>query len=315
MSKEKVLFEIDGFQVCEGRIYKIYNKPDANAPTGFVKMGTTKLPSEGIGDVFPFRHVDGIWDTGFHAASPCYRGMSPAEIKGLVDSRRKNILIPLQQARGVADLFEHTNQKSLDEAMFSIDVDASFSADDLVHRMTLYVALLNKKVTPKAKQHSPQYRHSAYLIEDSTRASKISHESEIAHIKSLRLFEKMYQADPESLKVILEWLDMQGFVEGNSDSDVITAIFNMKIKGDPTTATRFINCVEEVQSKASGHTKYYIFSKLNKMKGKSSQFVAGTNGRWYYAGIEVGADLKTAAEAIAVKSDLAGLRDEILTSK
>jgi hypothetical protein len=314
MSKEKVLFTIDGFEVASGRVYKIYNKPDANAPTGFVAEGTTKIPSQGIGDVFPFRFVDGVWDTGFHKDSACYRNMPEAEVKQLVSQRRKNVLEPLQQAVGDNTLYEHTNHPTLDSAMFHVDVEQSFSADDLKHRMTLYVALLNKKITPKDKQHSPQYRHSAYIVEDSTKAGKINHESEIAHIKAIRLFDKMYTADPESLKVVLEWCGIQGFVEGN-DADVVTAIFNSKIKGDSAQAARFVTAIEDVQAQRSGYQKYFIFSKMNKLKGRSQNFMAATNGRWYYSGVEVGADLKSAAEAVALKSELAGIRDEILSEK
>lgn len=312
-TNSKLLFSINGFDVHSGRIYKIFDKPDLNAPSGFIAHNATKLPSVGIGEQFSFRHIGGIWDTGFHPASPCYKHLEPSEVKKLVEQRVKNVLRPYQNGKFDKTVFEVENQASLDKPSFKVEAGVALASDDPEQLMNLYAALLGNKVAPKDKQHSPEYRLTPYLVEDTTKVSKQKHEVGVNKVRALRKFDKMYEGDPETLRAVLMWLGMTGFVEGH-DIDTASSIFDEKITNDKYLTERFLKVVNEIDEKMAGHQKYYIHEKLKRMRGKSSKLVVGDNGRLFFNGTEVGPDLHTASENIAKNQELQGIRDEILTN-
>ena len=108
------LFEIDGFKVMPESNYIIKNKTDYDAPSAFVKVGTTKLPSAGVGESFQCRYVrtsrdTGVWDTGFYEQSPCYSHLKPGEKELAVKKLMKNVVEPYEAYTGITGQLAHTN--------------------------------------------------------------------------------------------------------------------------------------------------------------------------------------------------------------
>ena len=99
MSTEKeVLIEINGLVIKTNSVYKVTNKPDSQAPSGFIKEGTTKLPSAGIGNTVPVRYEitnhakgTGVFDTGLYVESPCYATLDLKEVQKRVEILHKAI--------------------------------------------------------------------------------------------------------------------------------------------------------------------------------------------------------------------------------
>jgi hypothetical protein len=309
--KVKPLFTVDGFEVYPDRIYTVTNKPSKNAPTGFVKEKTTKIPSLGVGDVFSFRYVNNVWDTGFHEFSPCYVGKDSAEVKKLVKERIDNVLKPFQMSVGDFTAFELTNPESLDKPNFNVEDGMIFTVNDPKARLGLYAALLTKKLTPMEKQHSPEYRNSAFLVEDGTKENKRKNEDAVSFVKAIRVFGDLYVKSPEALQPILTWLKLGNITEGG-DEDTMTAIFSEKIKNDKSKIAKFLEISDEIKKESSGHLKYFIYNNLSKMRGKSTDLSTASNGRLYYKGVEIGPDMYTSAENLALNTELQGIRQEIL---
>lgn len=311
MSKN-VLFTVDGFEVEDNKVYMLSHKKDADAPTGIAKAGASILPSVGIGRTFSFRCPEGIWDTGFHKASECYRTMDDKEAEKIMKERIQNILKPYQKAVGEVDCLENTNPTSLDVPRFSVEVEKAYHTKNPVHRMDLYAALLTKKVAPKLKEKDPKYRHAVFIVEDITISKKNTDEVQVKFIQAIRKFEKLYESDPETLRAALIWNGIKGF-SSSSDLDAMSVVFSKTIQGDPALTERFMNTLEEMESKKSGYLKYFIHEKLVGLRGKSSKFAVGGNGKFYYDGVDVGADIKTASITIALNNDYEGFRQEILS--
>ena len=84
----KVIINVNGLDIKEDSIYTITGKLDKNAPSGFVKEGTTKLPSLGIMNTVVCNFVitnkatnQGVYDTGLYVESPCYAKMPKADVE------------------------------------------------------------------------------------------------------------------------------------------------------------------------------------------------------------------------------------------
>ena len=312
MSQKAVLFTIDGFEVEDNKVYLLNHKKDLDAPTGMVAEGASVLPSDGVGRMFSFRCPEGIWDTGFHAASECYKGMDKKDVENIVKSRIKNVLRPYQEAKGDSTCLENSNQASLDEPRFLVVAEKAFHTANPTHRMELYAALMTKKVAPKEKEKDPKYRLSNFTVQDVTRAGKKQNEDSIAFVRAIRKFEGMYISAPESLKAALIWNNIGNFAEGN-DLDTVSGLFSRKVMGDTALSERFLDAIDNIEGQKSGYLKYFIHEKLTKMRGKNSKFSVGGNGKLFYDGVDIGADIKTASYNLAVNKGLAGYRDEILT--
>lgn len=314
MSQTKnILFTIDGFEVEDNKVYLVAHKKDLDAPTGMVKEGASVLPSDGVGRMFSFRCPGGIWDTGFHPASECYKGWDPKDVDNTVKMRVKNILRPFQKAIGEETCLENTNQASLDKPRFLVVAERAFHTANPVHRMELYAALLGKKLAPKELEKDPKYRLASFTVQDVTRTSKKRNEESISFVRAIRKFENMYKAAPESLKAALIWNNMGGFAEGN-DIDTLSAMFSQKVMGDSALAGRFLDAIDNIEGEKSGYLKYFIHEKLVRMRGKNSKFTVGGNGKLYFDGTDIGADIKTASYNLATNPDFAAYKDEILTN-
>jgi len=310
--KEKILFTVDGFEVYDDRVYRVFNKQNLDAPSGLIKEKTSKIPSEGIGDTFSFKFIGEIWDTGFHDKSPCYRQQEAADIKDMVATRRKNILKPYQDVKGDTTAFELSNPEFLDKPHFEVFDNQTYATSDPVQRMALYAALLGKKVAPRSEEKNPVYRLCSYLIDDATRVSKQKNEDGVNLTKAVRQFEKMYESDPESLKTILTWLSLGSFSEG-TDIDTISTMFRERVQDDPAKIRQFLKAYDEIKGQEEGHLKYFLHQKLVDQKGRNRNITVGANGRFFYAGIELGPEPKSAAENLARNPDLQAYREEILS--
>jgi hypothetical protein len=161
------------------------------------------------------------------------------------------------------------------------------------------------------KQHSPEFRNSAFLVEDGTKENKRKNEDAVSFVKAIRVFGDLYVKSPEALQPILTWLKLGNITEGG-DEDTMTAIFSEKIKNDKSKIAKFLEISDEIKKESSGHLKYFIYNNLSKMRGKSTDLSTASNGRLYYKGVEIGPDMYTSAENLALNTELQGIRQEIL---
>lgn len=146
MSDSKVLITVNNLDIKSNSIYKIENKPDMNAPSGYREMGTTKLPSEGIGNSVPCRFVvndhntgKGVYDTGLYIGSPCFKGKGEKEQERVVADLREHIVKPYEALHGMA-ILDHKNLSFWDN--FSVDLweGRFFNTSNVEDLLDLYIA-------------------------------------------------------------------------------------------------------------------------------------------------------------------------------
>jgi hypothetical protein len=320
-TKEKdVLFVVNGFVVKGNTTYLVKDKPDGDAPSGFVAAGVSKLPSDGVDEVFQVRWVavspdgkQGNWDTGFYEYSPCYSGQDLADIRKEVKTRVANILTPYRQAIGNPTAFDLEDQKSIEDTIFSVYSGRIFNTANVMDRVTLYFALLAFQVAPKGDEGDSKYRAAAYILVDTTKDKKQADEKTSDLFKCIRIFSDLYRTNPDKLKHVFGWLNFQ-YAEGIDQNALETMFFN-EIKSSPEKSRIFLSTVEEADTD-EGFDKFSVHTELrNLFKKKSAKVSKSPNGTLFYGEQEIGADLKSAAANIVRNKDLNGIKVEILIEK
>lgn len=318
--KPELLFNVNGFDVFKNRMYRVDDKRDGDAPTGFVKAGVSKLPSDGIDESFHFRYVtypgsqEGLWDTGFYKNSPCYRGLDEKEADVISKQRIKTVLKPYQAAIGSPEALSNQNQDTLDKTSWRVGTGMIYNTNDPIDTMRLYATLLTGNAAPAGQEKSAKYAAASYVVVDVTKVSKDKEDQNVSVMKTVSMFGKLLENDPERLQVILKWLNL-GKYPANADNDTLSSIFYQTVKDDTGRCRLFMTTIEEMNNSAVME-KMYIYKNLTEnIQKRMSPVTVAPNGKIFFEDIELGGDLKTASETITKHPDLRALRTEILTGE
>jgi hypothetical protein len=312
MNKErKLLFTVDSFDVYSDSIYKIGDKIDGDAPTGFVKARVSKLPSAGVGETFPFRYIipegmkTGKWDTGFYKESPMYSFTEDPtkKVKDLV----QNVLKPYREARGFKAIDE-TDNEIMDAASFTIKSKMTLNTNNPVDVMTLYAALVTKNVVPPNAKGDSRYAKAFYTVEDSTKLIDEKHQGNALHYDCMKKFAKLHEVNKPALDLVFGWMELKA-PEGASE-ETLYSILHEYTKDSYDKSKTFISLVEEANTN-NGLAKLEIYAKLKDLFRRGVKLTK-QNGSFHYDGEEVGPDLKYAAENISKNSSLKEVKLDIL---
>lgn len=316
--KQELLFSINGFNVFKNRMYRVDDKRDGDAPSGFVKAGVSKLPSDDIDESFHFRYAtnpgsqEGLWDTGFYKNSPCYRGLDEKEADVIAKQRVKTVLKPYQAAVGSPMALENTNQDSLDKTSWKVGTGMIYNTSNPIDTMRLYATLLTGNAAPSGQEKSAKYSTASYIIVDVTKVSKDREDQNVTVMKTVSMFNKLLENDPTRLQVILKWLNL-GKYPANADADTLASIFYQTVKDDIQKCRIFMDTLDEM-SNTQAQEKMYIYKQISEdVQRRTSQITVAPNGKIFFEDIELGGDLKTASETISKHPSLRKLRAEILT--
>lgn len=315
-TEKKVLFTIGGFEVKENSIYKIVDKPDGDAPSGFQERGVTKLPSAGVDESFqvPFKSYgpngEGVWDTGFGIHSPCYADMDPTSVAAQVKVLTANLLTPYRKLYGKPDAFAEGNEEFFLKKNFVVFSSQNLNTANPEHLMTIYFALRAHQVAPQGSQGDSKYRDASYIIVDKNKAVNEKDKRRSAKFAAIGLFTTLFQQDRERLFAILTWAGLP-ITEG-IDQLTLNGIFDEYIQVNPDRAAFFLNTEIDSQSKV-GLEKILIYRKLKDSVNRNPKVSKVPNGSYFYEGdLELGADLKASAENIAKLSSLSKVKRELL---
>lgn len=317
MSKE-LLFEVNGFKVRKDSRYLVQDKPDLDAPSAYVEARVSRLPSSGVGDTFHFNFIPtsvngvGVWDTGFEPTSPCYKEQTEAESKVLSDIVVKNVLKPYRKAVSQPDIFAPTNEASFLKNSFTVKTGDRFDTKDITKVMELYAALLAKRVMPEELKGSPHYNECSYVIIDLDQSVKEKDDNGNVGFEAIRLYSLKQESDPEVLKCILEYMEMPR-TSDTMPKEAKNAIFFNQVSSYPESARNFNELIEESSTEV-GKAKLLVFSKLKAMVGKGGKLTRPDGKYFYYEGIEIGLDLKTASENVAKNPKLKEALSDILSN-
>lgn len=314
-NEDNVLFEINGFKVLKDSLYTVKNRPDANAPSGFQKEGTTKLPSEGIDEVFQCTYSleNKVWDTGFYEFSPCYRNHKKDIVASKVAQLRKNILEPYMTQAGIDSLeaFHHKNDSFWDEQSFKIHHKKFFNTSIPKDVLELYFALQKCLVAPKADLQEPRYNNAAYILIDSAKDLKLSEERALDKMNATALFIEMLNNKKSQLLQVFKFVNVK--LPVNPETSAVMLAFEEKIASKEDKIKEFSEACKKSNTD-EGLQEIIIYSLLTDPKVTGKQVTKTANNMVAYQGVELGPDFKSAAKNLAYNKELSDLKAELIIS-
>lgn len=312
---KKPIFEIDGFKVYDNSTYVIRDKEDYNAPSGFIKRGVTKLPSDGVGVTYQCGYVrktptSGVWDTGFWEYSPCYSNKNSEEVKLLVDNLKKSLVEPYERFSGKSGELVQTNDEFWTRKSFEVYTGKVYSTRDPEDRLALYFALKERRVTPKDKKGDATYKQSAYVILDINKDVKRKDEKSANLFKAIGSFEGLLQTDKNRLTGVLNYLNL--VVASDIEDDSFRGIFKEWLEQkNGMNVELFLSLFNETKTE-KGKAKVEIYIKLKQSLLKGNVVTKNPNGVLYYNEVEIGPDLKSAASNISKQKEFQTIKKELL---
>lgn len=313
--RNSTLFTVAGFEVKEGGSYMIKDKKDLNAPIGFVKEGISKVPGNGIAETFHCNYISenvntpGVWDSGFFAYSPCYRGQPSEAVNKEIENLMKNVVEPYQKAVGKPDALLTQENEFWESLRFEIHTKKIFNVDSPQSRLELYFALRSYQAAPMDKQLEGKYRNASYVVQDSTHIVKKEHVKSNELFKTIGLFMKMYETQKPLLFLILNYMGLT--VSEEIDEETLVGMFKEFLDTSFELQSKFISLCKESEKEA-GKAKFDIYKKLQKIAGRGGKLVKAPSGTFFYDEQEIGPDLKSAAENISKVSELDDVKKAIL---
>jgi hypothetical protein len=320
MAEKKVLFTVNGFSVKEDSSYVVKDKKDMDAPSGYIQAGVSKLPSRGVGDSFEVSFIStdggrtGVYDTGFFEYSNCYRELSMEERKPIVAALKKNLLNPYRLAKGNPTAFENGKEGEafIQSQRFMVRSNKTYNTSDIESAMELYFGLLTRQLTPKGEEGNTAYEDSSYVVIDLSKDRNIKDERALNEFKAIGAFSSMLRADKERLYAILKYVGMT-FLP-SIDEGAIISMFNDYIRNNNSDKTDIFNSlVTETETKA-GLDKVFIYKALKDLSVRATALTK-SSGIYYYNDVEVGSDLKNAADNINKNPKLVQIKKELLLAE
>lgn len=306
----EVLFTINGFEVRSKHTYTIKNKPDLNAPSGFIQEGTTKLPS-GVDESFQCRydHQSDQWDSGFYDYCPQFQGLDEKEATREAKIRFDGVAKPYMRVKGIKDkdTFSPHNTDFWKKQNFKIWANRVYSTDNPVDVFELYMAINAYQLTPKELEKDPRYARSAYIISDTSKVRKLKEERVMTKFTAVSVFTNILSADKQGLCDIMSYLGTPTDV--SMDDASVMALFEEQLLSKDDKLRLFDAAVKDYENGKSD--KFVIYRNLAKMYG-GSKFIRKANGTFAFDGVDVGQDVKSAAENIAVNPKLEEIKRQII---
>ena len=316
MSKEKeLLISTNGLEIKSNSIYKVTNKPDSNAPSGFVKEGTTKLPSEGIANTVPCRFFitnkekgEGIYDTGLYEESPCYSTMDSNQVRTLVQKLRETIVIPYEKKYGKG-ILDHMNVEFWEDYGVRLFEGRFFVTSNIDDLLGLYISTAGFELTPKGQEGNPKFSDSQYCIEDKELVRSIKDTRANVMMDAITNFGFLMTNSERTLFNILRYIRIVG-VSDDIDKGTLNSMFFEWLNKSEENPKTFMRIYEMTQNEATADI-VNIYVILNKLFNKGI-VKKNTLGEYMYGEKILGLDLKKAAENLNKLADLVETKIEIL---
>lgn len=313
MSEKSII--VHDFEIVIGRCYKVVHKKDSTAPSGMAAMGATKLPSDNIGNTVMARFVkDGVtgqgkYDTGFYKSSPCYKNDSKAEEKA--KAAVKYILKPYEEANGT-NLLDNTNFDFWDVLSIDLYEGRVFNTENIEELFALYIALLAYELCPVESVGNPKYSSAQYCVTDLDKVAANKNKSALDLMQAIKEMENLFEKDESGAKDVLRYVEVLT-VMTDMEEETIKGLFFEWLNRDRENVTKFNKAVDILKTR---RTKDVIplYCKMMRLVGKGKS-LRRDGGQYYYEGMLLGGDLKTAAKEVATNKELSEIKAALLTTE
>lgn len=313
-----LLFEVNGFKVYDNRVYYVKDKIDYDAPSGFEKAGVTKLPHDGVTDSFTIRFKqtggaqskEGVWDTGFYPSSPCFRNISESQATVLAKNNVKNVLVPYTKSTSISeDKLSHSSDNTWwDSKIMQLYSGKTFNTARPEERFELYFALLRDRLTPEGQEGNSKFKSSSYVVIDIESNKKRRDEKTELEFKAIGTFMGLMQTDKPGLIKLLDYVGLN--VAETVNDSTLNSMFKTFIETSESKMKLYLAMVDEFDTK-DGRAKIDIYHILRK-KYPNGGVTRSKSGEFLYDGLEIGGDLKTAAQNIATRSEFKTIKEQLL---
>lgn len=318
-NEKELLFVVGDFEVYNDTVYVVTDKPDYDAPSGFIEKGITRLPSDGVGDTFECGFSsqskgskNGLWDTGFYTGSKCYAKLN-GDSKHAADARTKlaveNVMKPY--AANIGDINKLAQNQDNDfwtTKLMDVYSGQVFNTKDSEDRFQLYFALLTKHLTPEGLEGDSSFKKSSYIVKDINKNMKRKDEKALIEFEAIASFMDVLKTNKNRITSILDYLGMT--VNKDLANGTLMAMFKELIGRDESKLKLYNSLMEESKTN-DGMAKLELY-KILKSKYPNGGVTKSHNGVYFYKDEEIGGDLKTAAQNIATQKQFSEIKKDLL---
>ena len=318
-TKQELIFEINGLEVKTNSLYKIVDKFDPEAPSGFVEEGVTKLPSEGVGNTIQCNFVahnpsipdEGIWDTGLYAESPCYSDKDIDEVKTAVTKLKKFLITPYGKKYGKVNNLDHNDEKFWNNKRIFLSTGRVFNTSKIDDLLELYISMRSYSLTPKGLEGDHKFSDSDYVIIDNAKNSEHRKNQASDEMDAIISFGSLLGENRNKLIKVLFYSGLT--VSEKMDDVTLKHTFKEHLQTSKLNADGFNKLVDQLGNQKV-EEKVNMYKILNDLYKNGTSVTRRNNGRFYYKDIEIGESLKGAAENLIYSKDLSDLKLEIFSN-
>lgn len=295
------------FRIESNTPYQVVSKFDADAPDGFQKMRTTKVPDPSVGvNGTPLAFFDldrNVYDTALTEYSKALSKLYPDadERKRALQEITKRITNPLISLKS-REAIEPSNFKFWDDFRIDLKVDEVFNTAKPLELFYLYSLIIHGKLAPAEFESQSYFKNNAqFSVENKQSVINVSQKRELEKSKAISRFVTLHEDDEPALLAILEWMGITG-LEGADEALMNTVFKNWLEKDDNQNPKEFLKTYDQYYKTTSGKNVLDIFKGLKDLQ-KLKKVKKTTEGVLFEEEI-IGKDFKEAAQKVATNKEL-----------
>jgi hypothetical protein len=295
------------FRIQSNTPYQIVSKFDADAPDGFQKARTTKVPDPSVGyngTPLAFYDLDrSVYDTALTEYSKSLVKLYPDvdDRKRALQEITKRITNPLITLKG-KETIEPNNFQFWDDFRIDLAIDEILNTSNPLHLFYLYSLIIHGKLAPVEFESESYFKNNAqFSVENKESVINVSQKRELEKSKAISRFFTLHEDDEPALLAILEWMGITG-LEGADEALMNTVFKNWLEKDDNQNPKEFLKTYDQYYKTKSGKNVLDIFKGLKDLQ-KLKKVKKTTEGVLFEEEI-IGKDFKEAAQKVATNKEL-----------
>lgn len=317
VNKADELFNINGLSIKKGASYKVANKFDGNAPSGFQKERTTKLPSVDVANTIQLPFVvsnratgEGVFDTGLHKYSPCYKGLDEKLVSEKIKMLEKYLVKPYEEAKGIEGKLSQSNEDFWNNHLVNLWSGRYFNPEDPEDMLDLYISMMAGELCPEGQEGNPKYANADFVIIDKIKERSVKQRKAKSTVSAIGQFYILLKENPQKLIHILRYIGISN-VTDKAEEDALTAWFTQWLDTHDRNMEIFENLLEKCEEETFEEV-VFLHSKLKRIVETKKGIAKNSVGDYVYNGHALGKDLKHVAQNLVSSPDLAEIKAQIL---
>lgn len=317
VNKTEELFNVNGLSIKKNAIYKVENRFDASAPSGFQNERTTKLPSSDIGNTIgcPFTVAnqatgEGRYNTGLYEGSACYKQEDPKRVTEKLKMIKDYIIDPFEKLKGQLGILSQSNEKFWDDYRVELYDGRYFNTADPEDILQLFIAMLAGELAPENDQGNPKYKHADFVIVDKAKERTNRTRKAVTVIDAMGRFFILLSENPQKLFAVLKYVGIAN-VTDKADSDTVKTMFYAWLDQNDRNSEAFDKILTDCEDKTFEEV-VYLHATLKKVTETGKGLQKNSVGDYMYNGVPLGKDLKSVARNLVQTLELGDIKAQML---